>query len=167
MGESPPQSQRLRWEHKTDSGFGVRCSGTGSFLRLDHAFAYAKPPSSWPLPWAEFLTLAPGTHGHYENSTELGTALRSRDREGQNIGSALEGSEYSGADNQTPKSLVVRSRWLWHLRETPNYTYICRSVPCLQSIIASIFSSFPLNHEKSTGGWVLLSFLSCKPAIKL
>ena len=21
-----------------------------------------KPPSSWPLPWAEFLTLAPGTH---------------------------------------------------------------------------------------------------------
>ena len=33
-------------EHRTDSGFGVRCSGTGGFLRLDHAFAYAKPPSS-------------------------------------------------------------------------------------------------------------------------
>ena len=31
----------------------------GGFLRLDHAFAYAKPPSSWPLPWVEFLTLAP------------------------------------------------------------------------------------------------------------
>ena len=34
----------------------------GGLLRLDPAFAYAKPPSSWPLPWAEFLTLAPGTH---------------------------------------------------------------------------------------------------------
>ena len=28
------------------SGFGGRCSGTGGFLRLDHAFAYAKLPSS-------------------------------------------------------------------------------------------------------------------------
>ena len=60
MGESPPSSQRCRWEHKTDSGFGVRCSGTRGVLRLDHVFAYAKPLSSWPLPWAEFLTLAPG-----------------------------------------------------------------------------------------------------------
>ena len=59
-GGEPLQSQRCRWEHKTDSGFGVRCSGTGGFLRLDHAFVYAKTPSSWPLPWAEFLTLAPG-----------------------------------------------------------------------------------------------------------
>ena len=32
--------------------------GTGGFLRLDHAFAYAKPPSQRPLPRAEFLTLA-------------------------------------------------------------------------------------------------------------
>ena len=39
---------------------GGRCSGTGGFLRFDHALAYAKPPSSWPLPWAEFLTLASG-----------------------------------------------------------------------------------------------------------
>ena len=35
--------------------------GKGGFLRLDHAFAYAKPPSSWPLSGAELLTLAPGT----------------------------------------------------------------------------------------------------------
>ena len=28
---------------------------------LDPAFAYAEPPSSWPLSRAEFLTLAPGT----------------------------------------------------------------------------------------------------------
>ena len=35
----------------------------GGLLRLDPAFAYAELPSSWPLPWAEFLTLAPGIHG--------------------------------------------------------------------------------------------------------
>ena len=35
------------------SGFGGRCSGTGGFLRLDHTFAYAKLPSSRPLPWVE------------------------------------------------------------------------------------------------------------------
>ena len=45
------------------SSFEGRCSGTGGFLRLDHAFAYAKLPSSWPLPCAEFLTLAPGSAG--------------------------------------------------------------------------------------------------------
>ena len=32
----------------------------GGLLRLDPAFAYAEPPSSGPLPRAEFLTLAPG-----------------------------------------------------------------------------------------------------------
>ena len=31
----------------------------GGLLRFDPAFAYVKPPSSWPLPWAEYLTLAP------------------------------------------------------------------------------------------------------------
>jgi len=31
----------------------------GGLLRLDPAFAYVEPPSSWPLSWAEFLTLAP------------------------------------------------------------------------------------------------------------
>ena len=30
-------------------------------MRLDPAFAYAEPPSSWPLPREEFLTLAPGS----------------------------------------------------------------------------------------------------------
>ena len=29
--------------------------------RLDPAFAYAKPPSSWPLSWVELLTLDPGS----------------------------------------------------------------------------------------------------------
>ena len=33
----------------------------GGLLRLDPAFAYAEPPSSCPLPQAEFLTLAPGS----------------------------------------------------------------------------------------------------------
>ena len=33
----------------------------GGLLRLNPAFAYAEPPSSWPLSWAEFLTLAPGS----------------------------------------------------------------------------------------------------------
>ena len=38
----------------------------GGLLRLHPAFAYAEPPSSWPLPWAEFLTLAPGSSsGHF------------------------------------------------------------------------------------------------------
>ena len=78
MGESPPLSQRCRWEHKTDSGLGVRCSGTGGFLRLDHAFAYAKPCSSWPLPWAEFLTLAPGKKWNYNYRLLTGV------REGEN-----------------------------------------------------------------------------------
>ena len=32
----------------------------GGLLRLDPAFVYTEPPSSWPLPWAEFVTLAPG-----------------------------------------------------------------------------------------------------------
>ena len=31
----------------------------GGLLRLDPAFAYVEPPSSWPLPRAECLTLAP------------------------------------------------------------------------------------------------------------
>ena len=39
---------------------GVDARGfPGGLLRLDPAFAYVKPPSSWPLPWAEYLTLAP------------------------------------------------------------------------------------------------------------
>ena len=33
----------------------------GGLLKLDPAFAYAEPPSSRPLSWAEFLTLAPGS----------------------------------------------------------------------------------------------------------
>ena len=33
----------------------------GGLLRLNPAFAYAEPTSSWPLSWAEFLTLAPGS----------------------------------------------------------------------------------------------------------
>ena len=33
----------------------------GGLLRLNPAFAYAEPPSSRPLPWAEFLTLAPSS----------------------------------------------------------------------------------------------------------
>ena len=38
----------------------------GGLLRLDLAFAFAEPPSSWPLPWAEFLTLAPSSSsGHF------------------------------------------------------------------------------------------------------
>ena len=31
----------------------------GGLLRLDPTFAYVEPPSSWPLPWVECLTLAP------------------------------------------------------------------------------------------------------------
>ena len=33
----------------------------GGLLKLDPAFAYAEPPSSRLLPWAEFLTLAPSS----------------------------------------------------------------------------------------------------------
>ena len=39
----------------------------GGLLRLDPAFAYAEPPSSLPLPRAEFLTLAPGINGILDN----------------------------------------------------------------------------------------------------
>ena len=35
----------------------------GGLLRLDPTFAYVEPPSSWPLPRAECLTLAPNSHG--------------------------------------------------------------------------------------------------------
>ena len=39
---------------------GVDARGfPGGLLRLDPAFAYVEPPSSWPLPWAEYLTPAP------------------------------------------------------------------------------------------------------------
>ena len=39
---------------------GVDARGfPGGLLRLDSAFAYVKPPSSWPLPRAECLMLAP------------------------------------------------------------------------------------------------------------
>ena len=34
----------------------------GGLLRLDPAFAYVEPPSSWPLPWAEYLTRAPNSY---------------------------------------------------------------------------------------------------------
>jgi len=41
---------------------GVDAQGfPGGLLMLDPAFAYAEPPSSWPLPRAECLTLAPST----------------------------------------------------------------------------------------------------------
>ena len=43
----------------------------GGFLRLDHAFAYAKPPSSQPLPWAEFLTLAPDTSVYKKSNQSI------------------------------------------------------------------------------------------------
>ena len=39
---------------------GVDARGfPGGLLRLDSAFVYVKPPSSWPLPRVEYLTLAP------------------------------------------------------------------------------------------------------------
>ena len=39
---------------------GVDARGfPGGLLRLDPAFAYVEPLSSWPLSWAEYLTLAP------------------------------------------------------------------------------------------------------------
>ena len=38
----------------------------GGLLRLDPAFAYVKPPSSWPLPWAECLTPDPNRRSHGE-----------------------------------------------------------------------------------------------------
>ena len=41
---------------------GVDARGfPGGLLRLDPAFAYVEPPSSWPLPWAEYITLATGS----------------------------------------------------------------------------------------------------------
>ena len=64
MGDSPLQSQRFRWKHKAESmqtlvlGVDAR-EFPGRLLRLDPAFAYAEPPSSWPLSWVELLTLAP------------------------------------------------------------------------------------------------------------
>ena len=44
---------------------GVDARGVpGGLLRFDPAFAYVEPPSSWPLSWAEYLTLAPNTRQH-------------------------------------------------------------------------------------------------------
>ena len=43
---------------------GVDARGfPGGLLRLDPAFAYVEPPSSWPLPWAECLMPAPNRNG--------------------------------------------------------------------------------------------------------
>ena len=42
---------------------GVDARGfPGGHLKLDPTFAYVEPPSSWPLPRAECLTLAPNTY---------------------------------------------------------------------------------------------------------
>ena len=44
---------------------GVDAQGfPGGLLRLDPAFAYVEPPSSRPLPRAEYLTLAPNKTEH-------------------------------------------------------------------------------------------------------
>ena len=64
VGDSPPYCQRCRWEHKAENRqtlvLGVDAQEfPGGLLRLDPTFAYAEPPSSWPLPGAELLTLAP------------------------------------------------------------------------------------------------------------
>ena len=43
---------------------GVDARGfPGGLLRLNPAFAYVEPPSSWPLPWAERLMPAPNSRG--------------------------------------------------------------------------------------------------------
>ena len=39
----------------------------GGLLRLDPAFAYAEPPSSWTLSWVECLSLAPRKYSCLEN----------------------------------------------------------------------------------------------------
>ena len=59
MGESPPSSQRCRWEHKTDSGFGVDAREWGvswgliTPLRmpglLPHDLCHGQSSSRWPL----------------------------------------------------------------------------------------------------------------------
>jgi len=65
-GTAPHWSQRYRWEHKAESRQILVLEVDarefpGGLLRLDPTFAYAEPPSSWPLPWVELLTPAPGT----------------------------------------------------------------------------------------------------------
>ena len=49
---------------------GVDARGfPGGLLRLDPAFAYVELPSSWPLPWAEYLTLAPNKDWCWSSNT--------------------------------------------------------------------------------------------------
>ena len=52
---------------------GVDARGfPGGLLRLDPAFAYVEPPSSWPLPRAKCLTLAPNTRDSPGKNTGVG-----------------------------------------------------------------------------------------------
>ena len=43
----------------------------GGLLRLDPAFAYVEPPSSWPLPRVELLTLTPNKRPLYNEGQGL------------------------------------------------------------------------------------------------
>ena len=51
----------------------------GGLLRLDPAFVYVEPPSSWPLPWVEVLPLAPRKVGmlnfHGQSNPTLSSIL--------------------------------------------------------------------------------------------
>ena len=47
----------------------------GGLLRLDPAFAYVEPPSSWPLPRVEVLTPAPATLSPWGPLDSLSTCL--------------------------------------------------------------------------------------------
>ena len=64
---SPVNVRRVDEKHnvvrQADSGFGGGCSGNfrGSPWRLITPLLFVRLPSSWPLPWAGFLMLAPGS----------------------------------------------------------------------------------------------------------
>ena len=49
----------------------------GGLLRLHPPFAYVEPPSSWPLPWAECLTLAPNRGSLWKIREEAGVSRES------------------------------------------------------------------------------------------
>lgn len=60
-------------------------------------------------------------------------------------------SGYSGAGDQTLKCPVINTEEGvrgGHGSPEKEVADVCRSLYCLQSTSASIFSSFPLNHEK-------------------
>ena len=109
----------------------------GGLLRLDPAFAYVEPPSSWPLPWAEYLTLAPNSNpwGRKESDTT------------ERLNWTEEVLPKSHSENLVSRKVVHRKImcWLgWHeffvCLSIPGFDYKSMKCHFLWSVLCKIFT---------------------------